>query len=427
MVLTTHVWLASSYHNARLMPYLAQLDIGVPVFFVISGFLLYRPFVVARFDERTTPPAGSFWWRRALRIFPAYWVCLIIVSAFMYHGPLPINSVKAFFTHFFLLQIYTSDRIIHGPVQQSWTLAVEVAFYVFLPFYAWGIRRVAKRARNPLAIELGGIAALYAFSVVYRVVLLTADLTPSPFSHWRLFLPGFLDQLALGMGLAVVSAWVAGRPKPWHAPRHFGAMCWIGAAVCYWIVAKGIGLPLYPTDPRTNSEFLLEQFFRGCFALLLVAPAVFAARKPGGVHRFLSARLMVWLGLVSYGIYLWHEAWIDTYLHWRNLEFGTASIVKLGVFVLVTTLVTAAVSYYLIERPALRLKRRPPWSRAPVPVAAVAAGAETEPLVGGPRTVDTPATPTARAAPEPAVEPLAEPRRGFFARWDRFTWTLLVI
>jgi len=118
MVLTTHVWLASSYHNARLMPYLAQLDIGVPVFFVISGFLLYRPFVVARFDERQTPAAGSFWWRRALRIFPAYWVALIIVSAFMYHGPLPIDSVKTFFTHFFLLQIYTHDRIIHGPFFQ---------------------------------------------------------------------------------------------------------------------------------------------------------------------------------------------------------------------------------------------------------------------------------------------------------------------
>src|SRR5262249_46187826 len=133
------------------------------------------------------------------------------------------------------------------------------------------------------------------------------------------------------------------------------------------------------------------------------------------------------------GLYLWHEAWIGTARHWRNLEFGTASIVKLGIFVLVTSIATAAVSYYLIERPALRLKRRAPWSRAPAPVA-VAAGAagaaSPPPLTAAPVQERASAEPTvveAASDPKPDAEPPTEARRGFFARWDRFTWTLLVI
>src|SRR5258708_3347975 len=57
--------------------YFARLDVGVTIFFVISGFLLYRPFVRSHLDHaRGAIALGSFWWRRALRIFPAYWVAL---------------------------------------------------------------------------------------------------------------------------------------------------------------------------------------------------------------------------------------------------------------------------------------------------------------------------------------------------------------
>jgi len=374
MVLATHVWLPRppphppppppadkplATSDSFWAPFFAQLDIGVPVFFVISGFLLYRPFVTARLGDRPAQTPGAFWKRRALRIFPAYWVCLIVVSAFMYHGPLPIDSVKSFLTHAFLLQIYTSDRVVGGPVQQSWTLAVEVAFYAFLPFYAYWIRRVRVRRVSTLAVELTGIGLLYLVSVGYRVALLAADLTPSEYSHYRLFLPGFLDQLALGMGIAVVSAWLAGRARPVEVPRWLAGACWGAALVCFVVVSKGLGLPLGPTDPRSGAEFMAEQLFRGLFAGFLVLPAVFVARRQGLIHRFLSARVMVFLGLVSYGIYLWHEAWIDQFLHWFDYSLFSAPIGSLAVWTLGLTVATAAVSYWGIERPALRLKGRP--------------------------------------------------------------------
>ena len=364
-VLVTHVWLSSSYRGPG-STWLTQLDVGVPVFFVISGFLLYRPFVASRIAERDQQSTAVFWKRRVLRIFPAYWVALIIVSAFFYEGPLPIENAKQFITHALLLQVYTHDRPIGGPIQQSWTLAVEVAFYAFLPFYAMAIRRIRPKKWSVLTVELVGIATLYVFSCAYRIVLLGLDFSVSRYSQWRIFLPGFLDTLALGMLLAVLSAWFTREGRHVTAPRWAAGAAWATAFVCYALLAEGIGLPLIPTGPRTDVQFMVEQFLRGIFALALVFPAVFAATRPGVIHRFLSARVMVALGLVSYGIYLWHEAMIDAYLQWRDLFIFQPAMINLLVFVLITTILVATISYHAIEKPAMRLKNvrlQPAWLR----------------------------------------------------------------
>jgi len=354
-VLVTHVWLASSYRGPG-STWLTQLDVGVPVFFVISGFLLYRPFVAARLADRDQQSTAVFWKRRVLRIFPAYWIALIIISAFFYEGPLPIENAKDFITHALLLQVYTSDRVIGGPIQQSWTLAVEVAFYAFLPFYALAIRRIRPKRWSVLTVELVGIAALYVFSCAYRLILLGLDLSVPRYSQWRIFLPGFLDTLALGMLLAVLSAWFTREGRRVTVPRWSAGAAWGVAFVCYALLAEGIGLPLIPTEPRSDVQFMVEQFLRGVFAFALVLPAVFAAARPGVIHRFLSARVMVALGLVSYGIYLWHEGMIDAYLQWRDLVIFQPNMLNLLVFVLVTTILIATVSYHAIEKPAMRLK-----------------------------------------------------------------------
>jgi peptidoglycan/LPS O-acetylase OafA/YrhL len=75
---------------------------------------------------------------------------------------------------------------------------------------------------------------------------------------------------------------------------------------------------------------------------------------------------MVWLGLISYGIYLWHEAWLTIYV--RSVGFAYGGNDRLLQFLAVTlalTIPTAALSYYLIERPALRLKTRRVTARQP--------------------------------------------------------------
>src|SRR3954469_15306078 len=69
--------------DSPLKPYTGRLEVGVSVFFVISGFLLYRPFVRARLDDEPPPRTAAYAWRRFLRIVPGYWVALTVVALWL--------------------------------------------------------------------------------------------------------------------------------------------------------------------------------------------------------------------------------------------------------------------------------------------------------------------------------------------------------
>ena len=99
---------------------------GVTIFFVISGFLLYRPFVRSHLHARGKIALESFWWRRALRIFPAYWVALI--AAILLFRSTSLHGFWDYTRHFLLVQIYQPKYGLAGIVP-TWTLAVELSFY----------------------------------------------------------------------------------------------------------------------------------------------------------------------------------------------------------------------------------------------------------------------------------------------------------
>ena len=115
-----------------------RLEVGVAVFFVISGFVLYRPFLLARLDGRELPRVGRYAGRRALRIVPAYWLALTVAAVAL---SLPgVFSLSGIVTYYGFGQIYATDTFTGGLVQ-AWTLCVEVTFYAFLPLWAWLMRR----------------------------------------------------------------------------------------------------------------------------------------------------------------------------------------------------------------------------------------------------------------------------------------------
>ena len=97
-------------------------------------------------------------------------------------------------------------------------------------------------------------------------------------------------------------------------------------------------------------------------AFLVLLPGVFGRSDAGVVRRFLANRAVQLLGLVSYGIYLWHELWLRTYRRWAGAPAAGlgGSFPRTAMAVLALTVATAAVSWVVIERPLLRRKDRVP-------------------------------------------------------------------
>ncbi|HUF83838.1 MAG TPA: acyltransferase [Acidimicrobiia bacterium] len=359
-VLVTHVGFTSGLNGrSPFGAYTARMDIGIAVFFLISGFLLYRPFVAARFAGRAGPRVGPYFWRRALRILPAYWVALTVVIFVLDHGPRDVKSLALWYG---LAHIYSYEHVI-GPIVQSWTLATEISFYLFLPAYAWFMSRVVggHSERRLLRTELAGVAVMYVTAFAFRSVLLAGDASPRVNGTLTKWLFANLDLFALGMLLAVVSVWVArgddrrraplGVDHPW-AP----GVCWGLAALAFWVVSTRLGLPRQTIDYEPLGE-LSQQFLYGVIALLVLVPGVFGPQDRGLVRGFLRHPVVQMLGLISYGLYLWQNVWVEEYVDWADARLFATPFGEMLIVVLVLSIAAATVSYLVIERPVLRLKR----------------------------------------------------------------------
>ncbi|MFZ1993579.1 MAG: acyltransferase [Solirubrobacteraceae bacterium] len=377
-VLLTHTAVAagvSGNPHSALSPYAQRLDVGVAIFFLISGLLLYRPFVAARFRGRRTPVAGPYAWRRFLRIAPAYWLALTVTALWVGTSAyeLGVFSASGFPTYYLLLQTYRGQTLSGGLVQ-AWTLTIEITFYAFLPLYAWAMTRVAGRParagradrggpdpRSVLRSEVIGLVVLVIVSEAWKAVVLGGQsphqvvITPALDA-----LPSFLDQFALGMGLAVASAWIeqSGSTPRWV--RRFDrapVLSWVFAAVAFYVVSKRIGISPRFFAPMGRWQYLGREWLYAAVAFGLLLPAVIGEQTRGLPRRVLSLRVLAWLGLISYGLYLWQTTALAQLQRWN---FGTHSIIHPWVWwsagTLAMTAAIAAASYYLLERPLLSLK-----------------------------------------------------------------------
>src|SRR5687768_6076388 len=140
-----------------LRPYVGQFAVAVPIFLLISGFLLYRPFTAARVRRAELPSVKAYGWRRFLRIAPAYWVALVLITAwlgsnhvFPAGNPSPtVFSAEGLVAYFGFLQVYDTSWG-GGGIPQAWTVDTEAVFYLLLPLYAafalWALRRLRTAA-----------------------------------------------------------------------------------------------------------------------------------------------------------------------------------------------------------------------------------------------------------------------------------------
>jgi peptidoglycan/LPS O-acetylase OafA/YrhL len=336
--------------------YLVHLDVGVSLFFVLSGFLLYRPIAFAHLGPGRPPRLGRYLRRRALRILPAYWVALAF-TAFVLHQS-HIETVGDGVVFFGLFQIYSGDHVFGGLVQ-AWSLCTEVTFYLFLPVYGWALARPRRSRSAQLRVEMAGLVALYAASVGFRLLLFARD------AHiGYAWLPAYLDVFALGMGLAVLSAHTTltgARPLAARVLAGSPALVWAAAAAMYVALAS-LRLPV-GLEPITANQYMTRQLLAGTIAFLIVGAAAMTPARSWLGGRALESRPLRALGFVSYGIFLWHLTAIESVIDAADHRFARSFTVVL-VATLVLTIVAAVASYFIVEQPALAVGEPKPIALA---------------------------------------------------------------
>jgi peptidoglycan/LPS O-acetylase OafA/YrhL len=348
----THAYFVLQANQAGpLREFAVRLDVGVFIFFAISGFLLYRPFVRARLRGEAAPATRVYAWRRLLRIGPAYWIALTVVAIWLQLGDVarPENAPWLYLFG----QSYRPETAIAG-LPQAWSLCVEAAFYLFLPMYALAMRSLpAVTERGRLRIELVALAVLAGagFGFTALSVSTGAVAARSPVFPLHLTLPSYLEVFAVGMCLAVLSVWYEERDPPaWLRPLdRFPGIAWAAALVAFWAVSTRLGLDGHAGETIGTWQYVGRTALYCVIALGVVVPAVFGTQTRGLVRRVLANRVLLWIGLVSYSLFLYHVVVVIQVDRW-NLPVGTAVALALS-------LAIAAASYYVIERPALSLKQ----------------------------------------------------------------------
>ena len=343
VVLTHAAYTTGHYtHGFEGLVY-SRTEIGVPIFFVLSGFLLFGPWVRATATGDDAPSVRRYAWHRARRILPAY-VITVIAAYLVYHwrtaGPNPGHTWEGLFRNLTLTQIYTDNYLysfLHQGLTQMWSLAVEVAFYAVLPVLAYLLLVVLCRRRWRPRVLLAGMAALAVISPAWLVLVYTTTFLPDAA---RLWLPTYLIWFLGGMLLAVLHV---------MGSRAYAAVCVPMAVVCFLIVSTPIG-GAPTTSPAQLYEALIKSAFYAVIATLVVAPLALGDR--GWYARLMASRPMVFLGEISYEIFLIHLVTMElTMVEILRFPIYTGSAWALFVVTLIVTIPLAWVLHRFTRVP----------------------------------------------------------------------------
>lgn len=375
--------IAIAAHNA---------SVGVLIFFVLSGFLLFLPYArtLVTPDQVAWPRASTFYLRRVRRIMPAYLTVFLAIVAVMlvvqtqaHHqllstalAQLPWSRLATGLFLIFDIRRSTFDLFagvnpvigyVDGPL---WSLTVEWQFYLLLPLLAWALAQLRSLRRVLLALMLligcglaiRGTAAWlhYAGGIEDPTTL------PQPLGLLFSLLYGmrgkYLEVFALGMLISLFYVWAI-EQRHWTPAQHrhlallLLPFCGIGFVLCsLWATFgaghyEGLDAFLWPSAARHGAGAISyaiagDWLFSLCAAALLLSVLCL----PRSLGAFFSLRPLTFLGLISYSLYLWHVPFAFTDIH------AGAPLPPLWALVGIFAWSTAL--YCLVERPFLRYRTR---------------------------------------------------------------------
>ncbi|GAC1640701.1 MAG: acyltransferase [Herpetosiphon sp.] len=334
------------YQGSVVNVVLRNLEATVEWFFVLSGFLVFLGFARAAVQQDSPQSGRGFLIRRLIRILPMYYVAIIVIWTWRYTGS--ATEWRDLFEHLTFTHIF--DRVhIFWTIGPAWSLAVEVIFYLFVVLFGLVVYRLCRSFSSVAARAylLTGILTLLATaSVLYKYW--AAYIAHIPANDWPAYF-GFhakFDTFALGMLLAVLVAAINGRTLLrgiW--PSIFRMVGFVLLAITFVFRNR------YP---------LVDLYFHSLAALafLLVLSSTVLAARGSLWERTLSWRPLQYIGAISYSLYLWHEP-LMIELGKRNflIRQGPTMFPVNALVLVLLSIIVGTLSYYLLERPFMRVQK----------------------------------------------------------------------
>ncbi len=317
---------------------------GVNIFFTLSGFLICRILLVqkVRYQQKGLALFRSFYARRALRIFPLYYAVLVIGLILA----IPGAKENIFRLSFFIINIPVNNWTSPPPgiFSHFWSLSAEEQFYIFLPFLL-----MLTPSRFLPHIFWGMIAV----GILSRLYFLSADLSLSN-KNWAVntMTPCCFDSFGLGGLLAWWFCFKSAKGEKLFARKGLAIGC----------IALFLGIAFlktrWPENPVGNLVLRLSGSLLSCW---LIGSILFK-KLPGWLNSFLLNPLLVYLGKISFGLYLIHPfvSWGVHRLNLHTTDFRFSILVYAIIYTLIT-IALASLSWRYFEKPINNLKTKFPY------------------------------------------------------------------
>lgn len=329
---------------------MSRLAVGVAVFFVLSGFLLSREWLVRAVARQPAPSARRYYWKRLWRIYPAYLVVGIVVLVGF--GANHDRGPSGWLRSLLMLDPYTPHAL-PDAFTQTWSLTTEVAFYVALPPLMWALL-----GRRLHAGRIGaGLALLGAVSIAWLLGPAQGGaLSGLPSPEW---LPAYLSWFAAGMWLAVLHTSPSTFPRAARAARRLAAVpgvCWTIALALLLVASTPLAGP-WLVEPLTASQEVVRHALYLGVGVLVIVPPAFGPPTSSWVQ-LLSHRGARHLGHISYSLFLTHLAVIQFVLWAFGFPLFGGHFAEIVVLSLALSLLASELLYRFVERPLTRFGRR---------------------------------------------------------------------